>query len=97
MNEDVIGNRKFFWSEVSKAKRGKGESCSRIKDGNGRLAQGQDKVRRIWEEYFEDLYSIGTQEEVAVHMCGFDGIRRGNYCGGEPNGRAEVEMRVGKL
>ena len=30
-------------------------------------------------------------------MCGFDGIRRGNYFGGEPIGRAEVEVRVGKL
>ena len=30
-------------------------------------------------------------------MCGFDGIRRGNYFGGEPFGRAKVEVRVGKL
>ena len=30
-------------------------------------------------------------------MCGFDGIRRGNYFEGEPIGRAEVELRVGKL
>ena len=30
-------------------------------------------------------------------MCDFDGIRRGSYFGGEPIGRAEVELRVGKL
>ena len=30
-------------------------------------------------------------------MCGFDGIRRGNYIGREPIGRAKVEVRVGKL
>ena len=30
-------------------------------------------------------------------MCCFDGIRRGNYFRGEPIGRAEVEVRVGKL
>ena len=30
-------------------------------------------------------------------MCGFDGIRRGNYFEGEPFGRSEVEMRVGKV
>ena len=30
-------------------------------------------------------------------MCGFDGIRKGNYFGGEPFGRAGVEVRVGKL
>ena len=30
-------------------------------------------------------------------MCDFNGIRRGNYFGGEPIGRAKVEVRVGKL
>ena len=30
-------------------------------------------------------------------MCGFDGIRRGNYLGGEPLRRVKVEIRVGKL
>ena len=30
-------------------------------------------------------------------MCDFDGIRRGNYFEGEPTGRDEVELRVGKL
>ena len=30
-------------------------------------------------------------------MCGFNGIRRGNYFGKEHIGRAEVKMRVGKL
>ena len=30
-------------------------------------------------------------------MYGFDGIQRGNYFGGQPIGRAEVEVRVGKL
>ena len=29
-------------------------------------------------------------------MCGFDGIRRGNYVGGELIRRTEVEVRVGK-
>ena len=32
-NQDMHGNRKLFWKEVSKV-----ESCSRINDGNGRLA-----------------------------------------------------------
>ena len=53
---------------MSNAKGRKMESSSRIKDGN----------RRLTQEYFEDLYNINTQEDVAVHMCGFDRIRRGN-------------------
>ena len=47
--------------------------------------------------YYEDLYNIDTQEQVAVYLCGFDGVRRGNYFGGEPIRRTEVELRVGKL
>ena len=54
-------------------------------------------MRKIWKEYFEELYNVYTQEQVAVHMCGFDGIRKCNYFGGEPIRRAEVEVRVGKL
>ena len=44
------------------------------------------------------MYNIDTQEQVEYHLCGFDGIRGGNYFGGEePIGRIEVEVRVGKL
>ena len=56
----------------SKAYGGKMDSCSRKKDEYGRLAPGEVKVQRIWKEYFEDLYNIDTQEQVAVHMHGFD-------------------------
>ena len=76
------GNRKLFGKEVSNGKGGKVESCSRIKDGNGRLTQEENEVRRIWKEYCEDLYNVNTQEQVAVYMCGFDRIRRYNYFGG---------------
>ena len=57
----------------------------------------EDDVRKISKEYFEDLYNIYIQKQVAVPMCAFDGIRRGNYFRGEPIGRAEAEVRVGKL
>ena len=33
--------RKLFWKEVSNAKEKNVESCSRVKHGNGRLAQGE--------------------------------------------------------
>ena len=61
INKDMNGNKRLFWKEVINAKGGKVESCSSIKDGNGRLAQGEREVRRIWKEYFEDLYNINTQ------------------------------------
>ena len=42
------------------------EGYSRIKDGNERLALGEDEVRRICKECFEDLYDIDIQEKVLV-------------------------------
>ena len=95
MDEDLYGNRKLFWKGMSNAKKGKVKGRSRIKDGNGMLARGEEKMRRIWKEYFKDLYNIDTQEQGAVHMCVFDGIRTGNYFGDKPTGRAEFEARVG--
>ena len=47
MNEDVDRNWKLFCKEVNNVKGGKVESCGRIKDGNGRLVQGEGGVRRI--------------------------------------------------
>ena len=55
------------------------------------------EVRRIWKERYEGMYNIYTQEEVTVHMCGLDGVQRGNSFGREPIRRPEVEVRVWKL
>ena len=94
--EDVNENRKLFWREVSNAKRGKVKSCSRIKDGNGRMTLVAFEVWRIWEEYFEDLYNIDTQEQVVVYMCLCWGSGRELFWR-KPIRRTEVEVRVGKL
>ena len=51
---------------MNNAKGGNVESCSRIRNGNGRLAQGEDEVRRRWKKYLEDLYNIDTHEQAAV-------------------------------
>ena len=64
MNQDVNGNKKLFKKEVSKANGRKVENFNRIKDVNGSLVLEEAEVRRIWKEYYEDLYNIDTQEQV---------------------------------
>ena len=49
------------------------------------------------KKYLKDLYNVDTQEQVVVHMCGYDGFRRGNCFGGEPIRKIGVEERVKKL
>ena len=59
---------------MSNAKGRKWESCNIKKDGKGRLAQGEDEVRRIWNEYFEDaddLVLCGESEEDLGAMVGW--------------------------
>ena len=82
----------MFWKEVGQGNGGNVENSNRIKDENGRLAVEETEMRRILKEYYEDLYNIDIQEQVAVHICGFDGVRRSNYFGGEPIRRTEVEV-----
>ena len=82
---------------MSKANGGKLENFNTIKDGNGRLVLEDAEVRRIRKKYYEDLCNIDAHEQVAIHMCGFDGGRRGNYFLGKLIRRTEVEIRLGKL
>ena len=49
MNHDVIGNINLL-KEVGKVNAGKVENCSRIKDGNGKLAVAEEVVRKIWKD-----------------------------------------------
>ena len=69
MNENVNGNRKLFWKEVSNAKRGKVESCSRIKDENERLAQGENEV-------FKMIHSIDRVNLEKIFCIDEDGRAR---------------------
>ena len=75
LNEDVNGNRKLFWKEVSNAKGGKMKSCNRIKDGNGRLTRGKNEERMIWKAYFEDLLLQilrNRLQTICVVLMGFE-------------------------
>ena len=81
---------------MSKANGEKVENSNRIKDGMGGWYWKRLKYEG-GKEHYEDLYNIDTKEHVAVHVCGFNGVWRSNYFGGEPIKRTEVEVRVGKL
>ena len=98
MNQDIDGNKELFWNEVNKVNGRKEENYSRIKDCDGRLALEEDEARRIWKNYFHDLYNIDSREQVAVSMCSsYDGVQRFYYFSGKLIGRTAVELRVGKV
>ena len=59
INQDADGNKKLkvFRKEVSKVNGEQVESCSRIKDGNGWMALGEDEGRRIRKDFLR-IYII---------------------------------------
>ena len=57
----------------------------------------EDKVKRTWKDYFQDLHKIDTQRQVAVHKWSSDGVKKGNYFGGKTIRRAEVNLRTERL
>ena len=58
------------------------------------MEMGDNKVCRMWREYFEDLYNMDTQKQVSVHMCGFNVVQRSIFFGEELIGSNEGELRV---
>ena len=52
------------------------------------MSLGEDDLRRILKDYFEDINNLDTHEQFAVHMYAL---------GGEPIRRTEVKVRVEKL
>ena len=48
------------------------------------------EVENVKGGKLESFSNVDTQEQVAVQLCGFDGLQRGNYFRGETIARAEV-------
>ena len=66
MNQNLSGDSKLFWNEVSKA-----EFCNRIKNRNGR---GFGMI--IWR-----IFIIVIPRSRLQSMCSFVGVQRDNYFG----------------
>ena len=49
-----------------------------MKDGVTRMAIWENDVREIWKEYFENLFNMDGEEQMAVNMCGFEGAEGPN-------------------
>ena len=52
MNQEVCENIKLFRRKFVKISGGKVESCSRIKDRNGRVVVGENKIRSTLKGIF---------------------------------------------
>ena len=62
-------NKRMFWKELKRARKGDSRTEETVKDGNGRLLKGRD-ARKRWAEYFEDLLNVDEEREADVVAVG---------------------------
>ena len=64
---DFEQDKKKFWKEVKRVRKGSSRSEETVKDGNGRSVKGNE-ARKRWAEYFESLLNIEDDREADVRV-----------------------------
>ena len=62
-------NKKKFWKEVRRVKKGGSRTKETVKDVNGRLLRGNE-ARKRWAEYFEELLNVQEDREADIVAVG---------------------------
>ena len=62
-------NKKKFWKEVRRVRKGGWRTEETIKDVNGRLLRGNE-ARKRWAEYFEELLNVQEDREADIVAVG---------------------------
>ncbi|MCP4255879.1 MAG: hypothetical protein GY775_21255 [Candidatus Scalindua sp.] len=95
-------NKKMFWKEVKRVRKGETGSEKRVKDLNGQLLVESEDVGKRWAEYFDEILNVEDEREVRIVAVGGE---RGMPVFGERNdaniSRKEVQdvvndMKAGK-
>ena len=64
MGNDFEGNKKMFWKEVNRVRKGEQAREEMVKDVNGQILRDGVEVRRRWAEYFEQLLNFADVREA---------------------------------
>ena len=69
MGNDFEGNKKMFWKEVKRVRKGEQAREELVKDVNGQiLSDGAEVTRR--SEYFEQVLDVADVREANVNVVG---------------------------
>ena len=58
LGNDFEGNKKMFWREVRRVRKGEQARDEMVKDANGQISRDGVEVRRRWAEYFELVLNV---------------------------------------
>ena len=102
MTESFGENKKMFWKEVKRVRKGCSRLEERVKAGDGRLLVKSEDVRGRWAEYFKDLLNVEDGREAVVVAVGRErrmpvlGMLNDGYVVTEEVEGAVAKMKSGK-
>ena len=65
---DFEGNKKMFWKEVNRVRKGEQARDEMVKEVNGQILYDGEEVRRRWAEYFEQVLNMADIREADVYV-----------------------------
>ena len=68
-NRSYEENKKKFWKEVKRVRKGGSRMEETVKDVNGRMLKGND-VRKRWADYFGELLNVVEDREAEIVAVG---------------------------
>ena len=70
LGNDFEGNKKIFWKEVKRVRKGEHARDEMVKDVNGQILRDGVEVRRRWAEYFEQVLNVADVREANINVVG---------------------------
>ena len=67
---DFEGDKKMFWKEVKRVRKGEHARDEMVKDVNGQILRDGVEVRRRWAEYFEQVLNVADVREANIDVVG---------------------------
>ena len=98
LSELYARNRRLFWREVGKIRKGGRTVVEAVKGEDGQLIVESERVRERWKGYFERLLNVEDgREAVVVAVGGREGVPVLAELNDGPIRREEIVGAVGKL
>ena len=65
--EDFSSNKRMFWREVKRTRKGAEVKEECVKDRNGRVLSESDEVCERWKEYFDGLLNVSESSQAEIN------------------------------
>ena len=69
LRDNFEGNKKMYWKEVKRVKKGEKPRDEMVKDANGQILPDGVEVRRRWAEYFEQVLNVADVWPANINVA----------------------------